>query len=466
VTSVPPGGIIRNQATVTFTYEPIPGEPPITITDPTPINTTNVNTAILNPQKTATPETVTLGDIITYTISLQNTGTIPANNIVVTDTIPVGTSFIQDSVTINNVPQPTANPSTGIPVSTLAPSESATISFRVLVTSIPPNGEIQNQGNVSFQYQPDPTKPPVSVTTPTPTTITPVNVGTINPIKTADKSIVSVGDTITFTITFQNEGTIPIADISVTDSLPAGTSFIPNSVTINNIPVPNANPSTGILVGNLDPAESVTISFQVRVITLPANRMITNIASITYTSQPDPTRPPVTTTTTTPPITIEVNPNVPNTFIKTANVNSVELGDFITYTLTFTNNGATPANNLLITDPLPPEVTFYPNSVTVNGVSRPGSNPTIGILIETVNPGESVIVRFIVQVTSTPQNGLIRNTARVRYTVRPDPTKPPIPVDETSEPNIIPFIGPFVSPNLNCFFNGERFIRRGWDRRC
>ena len=114
---------------------------------------------------------------------LQNTGTIPANHILVTDTIPIGTSFIQNSVTINNVPQPTANPSAGIPISTLAPSESAMISFRVLVTSIPPSGEIQNQGNVSFQYQPDPTKPPVSVTTPTPTTITPVNVGTINPIK-------------------------------------------------------------------------------------------------------------------------------------------------------------------------------------------------------------------------------------------------------------------------------------------
>ncbi|EEM46784.1 hypothetical protein bthur0005_33210 [Bacillus thuringiensis serovar pakistani str. T13001] len=467
VTSVPPGGIIRNQATVTFTYEPIPGEPPVTITDPTPINTTNVNTAILNPQKTATPETVTLGDIITYTISLQNTGTIPANNIVVTDTTPVGTSFIQDSVTINTVPQPTANPSTGIPISTLAPSESATISFRVLVTSIPPSGEIQNQGNVSFQYQPDATKPPVSITTPTPTTITPVNVGTLNPIKTADKSVVSVGDTITFTITFQNEGTIPVTSISVTDSLPAGTSFIPNSVTINNIPVPNANPSTGIPVGTLNPSESVTILFKVQVITLPLNKMITNIASITYTSQPDPTRPPVTTTTTTtPPITIEVNPNEPNTFIKTANVNSANLGDFITYTLTFTNNGTIPANNVLITDPLPPEVTFYPNSVTVNGIARPGTNPTIGILISTVNPGESVVVRFIVQVTAEPRNGLIRNTARIRYTLRPDPTQPPISVDETSEPNIIPFIGPFVSPNLNCFFNGTRFIRRGWDRRC
>ncbi len=412
------------------------------------------------------PALLTRERLAPYTISLQNTGTVSANNILVTDTIPVGTSFIQNSVTINNVLQPTANPAAGIPIPTLTPSESATISFRVLVTSIPPSGKIQNQGTVSFEYQPDPTKPPVSVTTPTPTTITPVNVGTINPIKTSDKNVVSVGDTITFTVTFQNEGTIPITNISVTDSLPTGTSFIPNSVTINNIPVPNTNPSTGIPVGTLNPLELVTISFQVQVITLPPNGTITNTANVTFTSQPDPTRPPVTTTTTTPPITIEVNPNVPNTFIKTANVNSVQLGDFITYTLTFRNNGTIPANNVLITDVLPSEVTFYPNSVTLNGVPHPEIIPNIGITIGTVNPGESVVVQFIVQVTAEPRDGLIRNTARIRYTLRPDPTKPPIPVDETSEPNIIPFIGPFVSPNLNCFFNGTRFVRRGWDGGC
>ncbi|MDR4277373.1 hypothetical protein FO496_29015, partial [Bacillus paranthracis] len=84
-----------------------------------------------------------------------------------------------------------------------------------------------------------------------------------------------------------------------TDSLPVGTSFAPHSVTINSIPVPTANPATSIPVGTLNPTESVTISFKVQVITLPANRMITNIASITYTSQPDSARPPITTATTT-----------------------------------------------------------------------------------------------------------------------------------------------------------------------
>ncbi|WP_140169267.1 DUF11 domain-containing protein, partial [Bacillus sp. S1-R1J2-FB] len=129
VTSIPTVDIIRNQATVTTTYELITGAPTFTIIDPTPINTTDVNTAILNPQKTATPETVTLVDIITYTIYLQNKGTIPANNILVSDPIPTVTSFILNRVTIHNVAQPTANPDTGMLISTLSPSESATISI-------------------------------------------------------------------------------------------------------------------------------------------------------------------------------------------------------------------------------------------------------------------------------------------------------------------------------------------------
>ncbi|HEQ3528317.1 TPA: DUF11 domain-containing protein, partial [Bacillus cereus] len=192
--------------------------------------------------------------------------------------------------------------------------------------------------------------------------------------------------------------------------------------------------------------------------------IITNQATVTFTYEPGPGIPPVTTTTTTPPVTIPISP--PSPLLKTSDRNTAELNDFITYTITFTNNNNIPANDVIITDPLPSEVTFYPNSVTVNGVIRPGTNPTIGIIIGTVNPGESVVVRFIVQVTAEPRNGLILNTARIRYTLRPDPTKPPISVDETSDPNIITFIGPFVSPNLNCFFDGTRFIRRGWDSEC
>lgn len=51
-------------------------------------------------------EFASIGDTLTYTITLQNTGNIPATNVIITDSIPTGTTFIPGSVTINGIPQP------------------------------------------------------------------------------------------------------------------------------------------------------------------------------------------------------------------------------------------------------------------------------------------------------------------------------------------------------------------------
>ncbi|MGR5913564.1 hypothetical protein ACT7DA_04625 [Bacillus pacificus] len=86
-----------------------------------------------------------------------------------------------------------------------------------------------------------------------------------------------------------------------------------------------------------------------------------------------------------------------------------------------------------MTDPLPPEVTFYPNSVTVNGVARPGTNPTIGTLINTVNPSESVVVRFYrssnSRATKWSHSKCRPHSLCTQTVILP---KPPISVDETS----------------------------------
>lgn len=183
VNSIPPGGVIRNQATITFTYEPNPNEPPVTTTITTPETETAVNTATLNPQKTADRSFVALNDIITYTLSFQNTGTVPATDVTVIDSIPPGTVFVPDSVTINGIPQPGTNPSSGISLGTLAPSERATITFQVRVVNIPASGEIRNQGSATFNYQPDPNLPPVTKTETTPETTTPIQTVVISPTK-------------------------------------------------------------------------------------------------------------------------------------------------------------------------------------------------------------------------------------------------------------------------------------------
>ncbi|MBJ6950200.1 DUF11 domain-containing protein, partial [Vibrio cholerae] len=84
--------------------------------------------------------------------------------------------------------------------------------------SLPQNGVIRNIGNTTFTYQPDPTKPTITTTNPTPPTTVPINTAIINPIKTADKTAVDIGDIITYTITFNNDGTVPATNVIFTDS--------------------------------------------------------------------------------------------------------------------------------------------------------------------------------------------------------------------------------------------------------
>ena len=59
----------------------------------------------LNVMKSVNTTQAGVGDTLTYTILIQNTGTVPATNIIFQDPIPSGATFVANSVTINGVVQ-------------------------------------------------------------------------------------------------------------------------------------------------------------------------------------------------------------------------------------------------------------------------------------------------------------------------------------------------------------------------
>ncbi len=73
------------------------------------------------------------GDTLHYTNKVTNTGTLTKTNLIFTDVIPAGTTFVDGSVKINSVPQPTYNPQNGFSLPDLVAGEVATVEFDVVV---------------------------------------------------------------------------------------------------------------------------------------------------------------------------------------------------------------------------------------------------------------------------------------------------------------------------------------------
>ena len=64
-------------------------------------------------------------------------------------------------------------------------------------------------------------------------------------VKSVDKAYAVKGETLTYTVTFTNEGSIDINDIYFTDNIPQGTTFVEKSVLINGNNIPAYRPEIG-----------------------------------------------------------------------------------------------------------------------------------------------------------------------------------------------------------------------------
>ena len=98
---------------------------------------------------------------------------------------------------------------------------------------------------------------------------TTINNASIAATKSVDKQFANVNDIITYTTTLTNNGNTLASNIVFTDAIPSGTSFIPNSVTVNGNILPNVNPASGIAIDPINPNANTIISFQVQVNSIP-----------------------------------------------------------------------------------------------------------------------------------------------------------------------------------------------------
>lgn len=462
VTSIPTPNELTNQAITTFNYIVNPNNVPVTNTTTTNTVTTTVQNDNVLAIKSVNATNALPSQTITYTITITNNGNVTIEDILAIDTAPVDTTFVTGSVTINGINQPNANPEKGISLGNLAPNASTIITFQVTISSSTLQPAIHNDASVSYTVTIDPNEPPITITKQTNVVTTTVVDPMVRINKTTDTSIAVIGDVITFTLVVLNHSPIPTISTSILDTIPTGTTFIENSVTINGTPVPNVRPDTGMNIGAL-PADSVaTITFKVLVTSIPSNSTIINSASVTAAFQLTPQDPIITFIVNSNIVRIPVQ-FVTATVVKDASVSSAYLNQYFNYTVRITNTSDISLSNVSLQDTIPAGLQFMDGTVFINGERSPLANPNIGFLVAAnLEPNETIIVLFTVQVKSPPVTNEFKNTANISLQLQASPTDPPITVTVTSNENIVTYISENPDetlPNLNCFFDGERFIR-------
>ncbi|HEY7440658.1 MAG TPA: DUF11 domain-containing protein [Acidimicrobiia bacterium] len=209
----------------------------------------------------------TVGQSITFDVTVTNNGPDDATKVVVSDPLPPGLVF-QSAFP----DQGTYDPATGVwTVGTLPDGTSSTLTITAQVTV----AVATNTASVahSDQFDPDTTNNTASVTVDPQSADLAIS-------KTADNSRPATGSAVVFTVTVANHGPDAATNVTVLDNLPAGLDFI------------SATPSQGTYdppaglwtVGTLAPSTTAVLQITARF----DGGTRTNIARIGHSDQFDP----------------------------------------------------------------------------------------------------------------------------------------------------------------------------------
>ncbi|WP_193605052.1 DUF7507 domain-containing protein [Nocardioides dongkuii] len=209
---------------------------------------TFVELADLEVTKSVAPEVAQPGDTVEYTITVTNTGPNDTDDTVVNDPAlePAEiTGHTTDNGTFDEETRTWTIP-------TLASGETATLTVSVLVSDAA-SGHYRNLVVIQESRVEDP-EPDDN----TATTELFVPAADIAVRKSVDDRTPVVGDTVTFTVGVRNLGPDAAEDVTVTDRLPAGLSYLRSRATVGTY-----DPATGTWdIGRLDPVDLPTAGDQ------------------------------------------------------------------------------------------------------------------------------------------------------------------------------------------------------------
>ena len=303
------------------------------------------------------PASIVAGNNLVYTITVTNTGPSDAAGVVVSDTTPTGLTFVSNTgdcatafpCALGVVPAGATRTITAtftVPADYSGPSPIANVAVASATTLDPATANNTATVETTLNRNAD-----VAIT------------------KSVSPASVLVGQPTTFTVVVTNHGPARVTGLVVQDLLPAGLSFVQASASLGSY-----DDATGRwTIGTLLNAQSATLTLEATVTVAGA---ITNSALVVARDQPDPV---ASNNSAAAIVNGAANADVGVT--KAVDRPAPLVGETVTFTVTVTNSGPSPATGVVVTDALPAGLTFVAAMPSQGTYTAP--TWTVGTLSET-----------------------------------------------------------------------------------
>ena len=350
---------------------------------------------------------IVAGGTLTYTVTVTNAGPSDAVNVVVTDTLPAGVTFVSTSGC-------TEDPS-GVPTCSLGgiangASANYTITVSVDATTV---GTITNTASVTSDTSDD----DATDNTTTEDTLVVAPSADLSLTKDVDNATPLVGQNVVFTIAVTNGGPDAASGVTVADQLPSGYSYVSDDGSGAYVS------GTGVwTIGALAVSQSATLEITATVLESGA---YTNSAEVATATEADPDSTPGNNvpseddqdTATTTPSTPPADPVADLSLTKDVDNATPLVGQNVVFTIAVTNGGPDAASGVTVADQLPSGYSYVSDDGSGAYVSGTGVW-TIGAL--------AVSQSATLEITATVlESGAYTNSAEVATATEADPDSTP-----------------------------------------
>lgn len=352
-------------------------------------------------EKSADKTEAGVGDVVTYTLKVTNTGNTKLENVVVKDTNnfmgePVENTKLHFGYRVNDDGTWT--------ITSLGVGKSVTITYKYTVVADDlANGKLDNIATATIPAREDPTIPEKPVDSNE--VIVPLYYKHLTIVKSADRDHAYPGEVVKYQVTVTNDGTVDMTNVTVSDDTNALGMFI-----VSTGDGYTYNPETRLFtIPALNVGDSVTLNY-LYIVQNGDPETIINVATAHAPKNPD-TEIPGDKDIEEPSKPVEVDVLRDElTIVKNADKSFVDMNGndtTVTYTLTVKNSGNTKLTNVIVTDTSNGNGTVeYTGDLMYDGNGK--------WMIPELNAGDSVEITYVYTAVAEDMNldnGNIVNTA-------------------------------------------------------